>query len=423
MQFAWPFVISFATCVGLMAVVRGALSARWQLPWHLVFSLSALFGVLYALHDVGADRTKEHREREILETVQQLRRELSMYAGRPMLEVKSVLPSAKAVELAKLIRPDDGPYALALKATAEGRFEDARSFFTEAERFATDLRPLYAARGDMEGYAGAPAEQLKWIEKALALNPEDPELLIKKGVALMALGKPAEAESPLGSALTLAPDLSVETLAAQDLACAYLEQGDREKAKVFSDRALLASRGLEGTDDPLFAKTLTNVGSIEASLGYDSRPEAFFREALKHQGEACPAGVDRAWTLRALGELHHTRRNYREAEKALREALVLAQQCLGDRPEVAEFLTALASLYSDMQRRDEAKSLYLRAVGLVRQDPGYLRVRILQGYRDFLRGTGQAEQTRIVEDELAAARGAAPLKETSLILPTPQRAR
>ena len=60
-------------------------------------------------------------------------------------------PSPRAQELAAQIPSDANPYALALKAIAESRFDDARRLLGEAQQAKeVELVRIYQARGETE---------------------------------------------------------------------------------------------------------------------------------------------------------------------------------------------------------------------------------------------------------------------------------
>jgi tetratricopeptide (TPR) repeat protein len=386
-----------------------------------VLAFVVLCSTVYSLQKVSDKQYKDAQQEELIRTVHKLEHELSAPFGSSTdLTAASPLPSAKAVELARLIGQDDGPYAQALKATAERRYEDARSFFGQAEATAPDLRALYIARANTEGYAGAFGDQIQWLRKALSLKADDSELLIKLGVAMMAMGKFSDAEGPLGLVQS-SPDQSAATLAQTDLACAYLQQGNSEKARSLNDAALAAAEEKWGPDDPRVAVLLANAAGIQDSLGNGSKAEEFFLRALKIEREdSCPGGAERAWTLNGLGAHYHRVGKFTQAEKALSESVVLAEKCTVESLRLACFLADLAPLYFDLQRYPEAEPRFKQALSLAGQS-GTDRIRILKGYDALLRKTGRAAEAVTVEDELAVLEGHAPLKAPALILPPPQR--
>jgi tetratricopeptide (TPR) repeat protein len=299
-------VESFLLVVALVEFLRHWCGMRRYIPGKLVVPLTILCSMPYTMNKVATRQAEEAQREDLARTVRELRRELSAGAGKVEAVEGGpvVLPSARAVELAQLIGPNDGPYALGLKAMAERRYDDARGFLAQAEGGSTDLRTLYVARADLEGYAGAHAEQIKWLDRALQIGPDDPELLIEKGAALMALGKFGEAEAPLQHVVESSADQSMVALAQDDLGCAYLRQGNYEKAKVLNDKALETWEKERGPDDGSVGWALTNAAGIEEAAGHGQQAEERLQQALKIQKESCPEGADRARTLNVLGALY-----------------------------------------------------------------------------------------------------------------------
>ncbi|MDD5455067.1 MAG: tetratricopeptide repeat protein, partial [Candidatus Ratteibacteria bacterium] len=110
-------------------------------------------------------------------------------------EIQDFVPSEKAVELAKKIKPEDGFYALGLKATAERRFDDARNYLEQAQkREEIELAYIYSARGNTEMYAGNYEKALQWCQKALALAPENRNIWQPASEILYYMGKYQDAE-------------------------------------------------------------------------------------------------------------------------------------------------------------------------------------------------------------------------------------
>ena len=69
---------------------------------------------------------------------------------------RSEKPSLRARELAAKIPPTADPYALALKAIAERRFDDARKNLTTAQKIKeVELSRIYEARGQTEFLQGS----------------------------------------------------------------------------------------------------------------------------------------------------------------------------------------------------------------------------------------------------------------------------
>lgn len=165
----------------------------------------------------------------------------------------------------------------------------------------------------MEGYAGRYAQQIDWLQKALSLSPDDTDLLIKLGNARIAAGSFKEAELPsqqAASILESGRDQSAGAIARANLVCAYLQEGNTEKAKAANDTVLEMSERKWGPDDPRTAIAIVNAAGIEAAQGHENSAEDLLQRALSSQDGSCPHGADRAFTLHFLGELYRQRGNY-----------------------------------------------------------------------------------------------------------------
>ncbi len=418
---ATTLVLSLGGVVGL-AVLLWPLFVRRGWPLALLAALTVLVAVGITLQVTGSRReAEEHQrtsEKKLFSKIDDLQRALSVGLRMPMGPTEAPpLPSVRAVQLAGLVGPNDGPYALALKATAERRFDDARRFFTRAQEDGnTDPRTLYAARADMEGYAGDYVEQIEWLQKGLALAPHDSELLLKKGVASMARGRFEEAKAPLEQAAA-SEDRATAALAQTTLACGYLRQGNVSEAKAVNDQALAA---VSNSGDAYRGAVLTNAAGIADAMGDIRRAKELYLQALQLQSETCPEGAMRAGTLNGLGWLYDKSGNPREAERALESSVKLAEKCLREGPRLAELLADLGALYTDRKRYEDAEPLYKRALFLTGLSASPQRVTVLKRYRDFLRRAGRADEAANLDNELLVVEGNAPFQGAPILLPPPQ---
>jgi tetratricopeptide (TPR) repeat protein len=236
-------------------------------------------------------------------------------------------PSPRARELAAQIPADADPYALALKAMAESRFDDARHLLEEAAKDKeVELTRVYEARGRTEIYTGRYADAVGWYRKALSLRPDDPDLLNETALALMYVGQYAEAMPLFQQALTI-----------------------REK-------------GL-GPEHPDVAQSLNNLAELYRTQGKYAEAEPLHRRALAIQEQALgPAHPDVARSLNNLAELYRAQGKYAEAEPLYRRALAIDEQALGSaHPNVATVLKNYADLLRKTNRDAEAAKMETRA--------------------------------------------------------------
>jgi tetratricopeptide (TPR) repeat protein len=189
-----------------------------------------------------------------------LRQELSRQTDQIVLKDKQIIflqgqverfqaqvPSPRARELAAQIPSDADAYALALKAIAESRFDDARVLLAEAQQVKeVELVRIYQARGETEWYAGRYGDAVSWYKKALALNPDDLTLLSATARALLGAGDYAKAEPLFTRALAigekaLGPEHPNVGTSLSSLALLYEAQGEYVKAEPLFTRALACS--------------------------------------------------------------------------------------------------------------------------------------------------------------------------------------
>ena len=103
--------------------------------------------------------------------------------------------SAKAKELARQIPDDADAYALALKAIAQERFDEAMQLLDKAQASKeAELADIYEAKGKTQYYQGLYAKAAKWYQKALALKPDDARLLNNTGLMFHDAGNYEQAE-------------------------------------------------------------------------------------------------------------------------------------------------------------------------------------------------------------------------------------
>jgi tetratricopeptide (TPR) repeat protein len=185
-------------------------------------------------------------------------------------------PSPRARELAAQIPSDAEPYALALKAIAESRFDDARVLLGKAQQAKeVELVLIYQARGETETYAGRYGDAVGWYEKALALNPNDPTLLSATALALLDAGDYAKAEPLFTRALTiweqaLGPEHPDVALGLHDLAGLYRTQEKYAKAEPLLQRVLTIRERALGPEHPDIAFTLNGYVVLLQKMGREA---------------------------------------------------------------------------------------------------------------------------------------------------------
>jgi tetratricopeptide (TPR) repeat protein len=160
-----------------------------------------------------------------------------------LTEARGRLPEAlrlaeKAVELDPLSAIANGHRASVLSTLA--RFEDARAGFARAIRIDPGLATAYHEVGLMHGFSfGELDEAVPWLEKAVRLDPTDPNNLMRLFMFYRQLGQDAEARRCLDRALEGAPQNSFVNAIA---AVALYERGDTAAAREFAQKAAVNPR-------------------------------------------------------------------------------------------------------------------------------------------------------------------------------------
>lgn len=195
-------------------------------------------------------------------------------------------PSPRARELAAQIPSDAAPYALALKAIAEKRFDDARKMLTEAQEIReVELSRIYEARGQTEIFAGLYTEAISWYQKGLALRPDDANLLNQTGAAFYLAGRYAEAEPLYQRSLEIRekalgkehPDVATSL---NDLAEFQRAQGRYAEAEPLYQRSLEIREKAFGKEHPDVAQSLSNLAALYRAQGKYAEADVLYRHSL-----------------------------------------------------------------------------------------------------------------------------------------------
>ncbi|OAJ56952.1 hypothetical protein A6V36_32510 [Paraburkholderia ginsengiterrae] len=205
----------------------------------------------------------------------------------------------------------------------------------------------------------SPARALPCLEKAYALQPDDPDI-------------------------------------ASDLADTLQAQSELERAQAVDEALLRRYRTLAqekpATYQPLVARTLDQLGSLYIGLQRPTEAEAAYLHALEIDWALArenPAayGPHVAEALDHLGALYRDTQRLKDATDAYREALdidrALAQRdSAAYTPDVATTLDDLGILYSATQRTGDAEQVYRKALeiqrALVRDNPARWRPTLAQ---------------------------------------------
>jgi tetratricopeptide (TPR) repeat protein len=254
-----------------------------------------------------------------------------------------------ATEFERVIALDPGN-AQSYRGLAQLELRRGRpSVALELSRIGSEKRGAFGSLAATEAAAlvalGRPREAESLLEARLAKTPDDPELLTSRATLYLAAGALGEGEELLRKAVS-ADALHYRsrlTLAA------VLEQAGRNEEAVTLLEDLLRI-------DPGHAEALARIGSIRRQDPAAARP--YLEEAVRLQPE-------RADYLLQLGVCHLELGDYRRAEAALRRGLEVKP---GDR----DLLNNLSIVLTLEERYAEAESTL---VEILAADPGFAEAR------------------------------------------------
>jgi len=285
-------------------------------------------------------------------------------------------PSSEAKQLAELISDDDDGYAQALKAIAEGDFEQADRLLKETQALLDETQEkkneaqfkLLVAHMQNYSFAGRYREALTWCERVEPLAGEDPlvlnsiafiyekntvyqkaELLYKRAVAME--------EKALGPKH---PDVATRL---DNLAGMYRAQGKYAQAEQFYKRSLAIREESLGHNHPDVAQSLNNLAELCRVQGEHAQAELLYGRALGVWEKALgPDHPDVATGLNNLANLYRAQDKYEQAEPHYVRALEIRNTAFGgDHPLIASTLNSLALLYKAQGQFGQAEPLFQRA--------------------------------------------------------------
>jgi len=344
---------------------------------------------------------------------------LVMADERVVLPQPPIVP-ASVRELAARIDEQSDPYLRALKATAEGRFDDARDLLTvAAEKKDADLEKITLARAINEMYAASFPEAAERYKELLIRQPDDTDVLCQAAVARMQAGEFEEAQPLVQHAV----EVCQEKLSADDEAWApvlharavlllvrgeALEEAHKAAARsrdIWSEalgtdhRFVAASRNNQaaiyliqgkhsgahelynwareswtknlGETHPYVAASLQNLAQLEIAAGAYEQAGKLLQRALEIRDAAVrelalPANHPiLALSYDALARLAVTTGQYKTAEPMAFQALQIADQGLGpENPLVGATADTLGALYTAEARYTKAEPAYVRALAI-----------------------------------------------------------
>ncbi len=292
--------------------------------------------------------------------------------------------SKKAIELAQQIRPQDGNYANGLKATAEGRFEDARQYFEKAQNEKeTELALIYSAQGSNERLAGNIEKSFAWTERAMKLAPDDPRVYEPAAIIYFAMNQYDKSEPLLKrirSDQLSRPlqDYNKVVVAMRYLIRIYVRSDRKDKALILCKREIekLQSvlqgtsliRRYEYTDKQLEIDILDLTTDLSWIWGFTNAPmaENLCREVLGKQEQILENNDYRiGYTLYQLGSICIDLKKYDEAEESYNRSMKIIELSYGNQcPEVAVIYNDLAQIYGAIGQLSKAEEFFLQSIDL-----------------------------------------------------------
>ncbi|MDF1562887.1 MAG: tetratricopeptide repeat protein [Deltaproteobacteria bacterium] len=206
--------------------------------------------------------------------------------------------------------------------------------------------------------AGQVSEALSAVDSALALQPDEARWHLRRGIALGRLGRDADAEAALRRALELR-----ETL---DRARILLGVRLRRRGDLDGARETLLPATTRGSNEER-ARALIELGQVLLLEGRNDEAADHFERGL-NLAPAIPelrVRIGRAWIASGRGK------------EARRRGLAVLEKAAVLAPDLPMVHDALGRAYERLERPDEARLTYLKAISLDGDDT-YARRRLLR---------------------------------------------
>jgi len=317
--------------------------------------------------------------KQLRQTVKELEKRLAKPSVEANIgsEQSTPVPSAEAKELANVISEDDGVYAQALKAIAEGDNEKAECLLDETQEFLDTVQQrkdevqakIYMARMQNASYAGRPQDALQYCDKLTSLAGNDSLIINNMAMVYYENAKYKEAEPLMQRVVKILENPGGQPLpnyagVLNNMALLYQATNRLVEAEPLMERALKIDETSFGKDHPKVAIRLNNLAQLYQATNRLKEAEPLMERALK----IVEASLDKdhpkvAFCLNNLAGLYWDTNRLKEAEPLMKRALKIDEASLGeDHPKVAIRLNNLAQLYQDTNRLKEAEPMYKRAL-------------------------------------------------------------
>jgi len=227
-------------------------------------------------------------------------------------------PTQEAKELAKLITKNDGPYAQALKAIAEGNNKKADGLLDETQQFLDRVldqvqqrknetqAKIYRARMQNATYPGKLRDALQWCDRLKPLAGEDTQIL-------------------------------------NEIATVYYDNANYNGAEPLMKRVVEILENPGGEPLPNYAVALNNLAQLYQATNRLSEAEGLMKRAMAI--DEASFGKDHpnvATDLNNLAQLYQATNRLADAEPLMKRAMAIDEASFGkDHPDVARDLNNL----------------------------------------------------------------------------------
>ena len=260
-----------------------------------------------------------------------------------------------------------------LARTQAQTWHDSESLWLQALKCAPESSHTHAHYAAALGEGGKYAEALTEFDKALAIRPNDPETLLKRGTSLAGLGRLDEAIADYHAALALRPDDAI----------AYLNLGASLAARGENDEAVAMYRKVLAIQ-PASAKAYVNLGAALFRQGKPDEAVTALQEAVRLEPWSAEAHTSLGAALAVQGKLEGAIAEYKEglreepdhfpalinlgialAQSGLpAEALAPLEKAVRLEPGHAEAHHTLGAILASLGRLDEAVAEFTEALRL-----------------------------------------------------------
>ncbi|MBL8798037.1 MAG: tetratricopeptide repeat protein [Planctomycetia bacterium] len=386
----------------------------WATPKVLPLKIEAqLDSIKQDTESIKAD-TKGTR-RDVAEIAALLRKELSPGGAEEAdltteIDLRKMLrkrPSRRAKELASEIPNDANAYALALKAIAEDRLADARTYLGLAqEKRETELANIYLAQGDVDYYAQRPAESLVWYKKALHLQPDDVTIMVALAMTHLALTQYQEATHLVQRATKIVQSDSKEdyrrlVVLTDVMGTIALKERKYKEAETHYRQAESLLRKHGDVKGRLMAGVLFHLGYLNLELQKRDVGLKLIGEAIEIDKETLPKDSEE-WSryLDFFVTEYQSAGKLGKAQELAEMSLDLMKKKYGpDDLRTTATMNNLAEVYAEQGKTGKAEELHKQALSIRERQLGPIHPLVAVSYQNL--GSVYGKQKKYAEAEAA----------------------